>query len=582
MSITTDIDLSDNTQNALVIKNTGISYISCPLCPLPAKFNIKEENNEIMLISQCQKSHNEKIKLEDYLNNQQNKNLKCLHCHQIIYPNEIKIFYCFDCQFYICYKCKNGHKKTNEEHNIINLSKLGTKCYVDYKECIGYCDTCNINFCNFCKNNHKEHFICDSSNFILSYNNLNEFQKNIENANLHIENIKFNTDRIINILERKIEEIKICSDNFIRNNILELEFSNEIFNSYNSIQNDKSCIYEVIDNALNFLNFNINKPNLDINLNEEINIENESIDYNKKFFNSIIKYIEYLKNEKNNILKTIPKTKKNFPFQQFILNKNNNININKQNIKNSEIQNSNLKNYIIETQLEISTKEIEKLKDIYEKFEDKKSKKDKILQFTKKILSNGIFIGEINSNSNLPHGRGILTENNGDIYQGYFLNGEKNGFGIISFYKDSSIFRGQFENNKLKFGTLSFPNGKFYRGNFIEGKYNNYGILYGGNYIYEGNFLKGKKNGFGIYKTNDGIYEGEFCDDTYSGFGKWSWNNGDSYIGDWVNGIPFGFGNLNMANGKVYSGDFSPEKENPMYCNVGGKREFSYMKIEEE
>ncbi len=580
MSITTDIDLSDNTQNALVIKNTGISYISCPLCPLPAKFNIKVENNEIMLISQCQKSHNEKIKLEEYLNNQQNKNLKCLHCNQIIFPNEIKIFYCFDCQYYICYKCKAGHKKANEEHNIINLSKLGTKCYIDYKECIGYCDTCNINFCNFCKNNHKEHYICDSSNFILSYNNLNDFQKNIENANLHIENIKFSTDKIINILERKIEEIKICSDNFIRNNLLELEFSKEIFNSYNSIQNDKSCIYEVIDNALNFLNFNINKPNFDINLNEDINIENESIDFNKKFFNTIIKYLEYLKNEKNNILKTIPKTKKNFPFQQFIIN--NNSNIKQQNIKNSENHISNYKNNILETQLEITTKEIEKLKNIYEKFEDKKSKKDKILQFTKKILSNGIFIGEINSNSNLPHGRGILTENNGDIYQGYFLNGEKNGFGIISFYKDSSIFRGQFENDKLKFGTLSFPNGKFYRGNFIEGKFDNYGILYGGNYIYEGNFLKGKKNGFGIYKTNDGIYEGEFCNDTYSGFGKWSWNNGDSYIGDWVNGIPFGFGNLNMANGKVYSGDFSPEKENPMYCNVGGKREFSYMKIEEE
>ena len=37
-----------------------------------------------------------------------------------------------------------------------------------------------------------------------------------------------------------------------------------------------------------------------------------------------------------------------------------------------------------------------------------------------------------------------------------------------------------------------------------------------------------------------------------------------------------------MANGKVYSGEFSPYKDkNPMYCNVGGKNEFSYMKIED-
>ena len=62
----------------------------------------------------------------------------------------------------------------------------------------------------------------------------------------------------------------------------------------------------------------------------------------------------------------------------------------------------------------------------------------------------------------------------------------------------------------------------------------------------------------------------------------WKWNNGDCYIRTWENGIPSGFGNLSMANGKVYSGEFSPYKDkNPMYCNVGGKNEFSYMKIED-
>ena len=108
-------------------------------------------------------------------------------------------------------------------------------------------------------------------------------------------------------------------------------------------------------------------------------------------------------------------------------------------------------------------------------------------------------------------------------------------------------------------------------------------MLYGGNYIYEGQFKNGKKFGYGVYKTKDGIYEGEFQEDTYYGFGKWSWNNGDSYFGFWQNGVPFGFGNLSMRNGKVYSGDFYPNKENPMYCSVGGKKgkEFSYMKIEE-
>ena len=593
MSLETEI--IDINENALIIKKDPISYMTCPECPLPAKFNIETNKNNILVITSCQEKHNVKIELKEYLDNQYKKNLICNKCKDNILSNQIKSYYCFKCKEYFCHSCKTIHKDMERDNVIANLSKLGTKCICDNKESIGYCQTCNKSFCNFCKIEHNNHFICDSSNLILSYTNVNLLQNNINIAQNHIEKIKSITNSIIKILQKKIEEIKINSEKFIQINQLELDFSKEILSSYTSKQNNKSCIYEVIENALNFLNFNIKKP-FKTDLIENINIDDESSIQNQKIFDSIGNYLEYLKNPDNYILKPISKNKKNFPFQLYINNNNiNNNNINKQfskyenqttqlqNNKNMIISNNNIISNNPEIELQFTSKEIIKLNELYERFEEIKNiSKEKIMQYIKKKFQNGIFFGEWNIQTNLPHGRGILYENNGDIYQGYFLNGEKNGFGILFFYKNYSIYRGEFENNKLKFGTLSFPNGKFYRGNFLEGKYNGIGILYNENYIYEGEFIKGKKEGYGIYKTNDGIYEGIFKGNTYFGFGKWKWNNGDCYIGNWENGIPSGFGNLSMASGKVYSGEFSPDKDkNPMYCNIGGKKEFSYMKIED-
>ena len=591
MSLNSEIDISEVNQNALVVKNDSILYLSCPQCPLPAKFNIETNKNKIIIITSCQERHNVKMELREYLDNQHNKSLICNQCSENLSSNQLKMFYCFNCKQYFCYSCKSIHKEYSKNHIIANLLKLGTKCISDNKECIGYCDSCNRSFCNFCKLKHINHFICDSSNLIFSYNNLNKLQKNIKDAQVHIEKIKQITNKMIQILEKKIEEIRINSEKYIKMNELELEFSKEILTSYTSKQNNKSCIFEVIDNALNFLNFNIKNP-IKTDLSDNFNIENESKNHNQKLFDSITNYIDFLKNKENYILKTISKNHKNFSFQLFNNNTNNDNTINN-NTKNSITKNNivkkqsvtqNTKNNTLEEKLIFTSKEIEKINDIYEKLNEiKKNQREKIVHYTKKTLSNGIYIGDWNTQTDSQHGRGILREYNGNIYQGYFSNGKKNGFGIIFYFNNISIFRGKFENDNLKFGTLSFPNGKFYRGNFVDNKYNGYGMLYGGNYIYEGQFKNGKKFGYGVYKTKDGIYEGEFQEDTYYGFGKWSWNNGDSYFGFWQNGVPFGFGNLSMSNGKVYSGDFYPNKENPMYCSVGGKKgkEFSYMKIEE-
>ena len=187
MSLNSEIDISEVNQNALVVKNDSILYLSCPQCPLPAKFNIETNKNKIIIITSCQEKHNVKIELKEYLDSQYKKNLICNKCKDNILSNQIKSYYCFKCKEYFCHSCKAIHKDMARDHIIANLSKLGTKCICDNKESIGYCQTCNKSFCNFCKIDHNNHFICDSSNLILSYTNVNLLQNNINIAQNHID-----------------------------------------------------------------------------------------------------------------------------------------------------------------------------------------------------------------------------------------------------------------------------------------------------------------------------------------------------------------------------------------------------------
>lgn len=44
-------------------------------------------------------------------------------------------------------------------------------------------------------------------------------------------------------------------------------------------------------------------------------------------------------------------------------------------------------------------------------------------------ISNGTFFGEVNQESGLPDGRGVIFYDNGKLYEGNFSNGDKNGLG---------------------------------------------------------------------------------------------------------------------------------------------------------
>ncbi len=122
------------------------------------------------------------------------------------------------------------------------------------------------------------------------------------------------------------------------------------------------------------------------------------------------------------------------------------------------------------------------------------------------------FLDQFSSNSNVY------------IYEGEYLNGLKNGMGILKRKGNGEVF---------------------FNGSFKNDEYNGNGVLILNNgYIYEGNFLKQKRQGLGRLYSNDKkfIYEGEWVDDQKEGFGKEMFPDGTRFEGQFQKGKKNGKG----------------------------------------
>jgi len=99
------------------------------------------------------------------------------------------------------------------------------------------------------------------------------------------------------------------------------------------------------------------------------------------------------------------------------------------------------------------------------------------LVYVKEYKNNYMYQGYINPSSKLPNGLGRIkyleSDSNIDIYEGNFIDGEGDGYGII-IYKDSNIYKGQIKNSKRNgFGTMYSSNGLFlYDGSWIDDNLN--------------------------------------------------------------------------------------------------------------
>ena len=79
----------------------------------------------------------------------------------------------------------------------------------------------------------------------------------------------------------------------------------------------------------------------------------------------------------------------------------------------------------------------------------------------------------------------LLFEGNGG-YEGEFRNGCISGIGVF-YFVDNRRYEGEWKNNKMHgYGTITWPDGKFYEGEFNDDKKEGFGIFYSQKKIYMG------------------------------------------------------------------------------------------------
>lgn len=204
------------------------------------------------------------------------------------------------------------------------------------------------------------------------------------------------------------------------------------------------------------------------------------------------------------------------------------------------------------------------------------------------------------SNKSEPQGEFKRIEIDGDLFEGYFLNGKKNGRGKYIWangnvydgnwvdgkctgkgrisWSSGASFDGEWKDNQMSEGKYSYADGSVYEGSFKNGKYDGYGKrIYKDGDKYEGRWQSGSRNGKGVYTWADGdVYDGEWKDDKRCGVGRMvmygkagpdALNAGEvfikySYDGEWLGNREHGHGICREGKGtvagmdKVYEGEW--------------------------
>lgn len=140
----------------------------------------------------------------------------------------------------------------------------------------------------------------------------------------------------------------------------------------------------------------------------------------------------------------------------------------------------------------------------------------------------GTYEGE--RKNGLPHGQGVMTYKNGDIYNGTWENGVRQGFGLF-----------------MK------KNGDYYEGDWLNGQKHGNGFYYGNGFCRTFRY----SSLYSDLKLTTGIesYKGEWKYDDPSGKGILRYRNGCEFEGEFIKGKPVS-GVLIFPNGDEYRGEF--------------------------
>ena len=162
------------------------------------------------------------------------------------------------------------------------------------------------------------------------------------------------------------------------------------------------------------------------------------------------------------------------------------------------------------------------------------------------------------------------TYSNGNTYEGDVVNGQRNGYGILSFTSGAK-YEGYHKDGKYcGKGIYIFADGRFYAGDFENSTYNGEGEYhYSNGAISKGQFKDGKREGHVVTTFDNGdLYEGEYFADKMNGAGKYTHASGSVYEGTYFNGKRSGYGVLKQSSGNSYEGYWKEGK----YCGKGTYR----------
>ena len=212
----------------------------CITCSLICSLKLNYTGNfEPKIAYECENGHYGNISLEEYMNKYNKLSLLKEICSDCYKSNDEELYYCSECQKYICPSCLKNHK--GDKHSIISIRRYDSLCTEHSNFFSYYCAKCRKNLCIYCLKKHKSHELINLTE--------NYFSKK---SKLSLE------EEIINI-EKKIDELDIIENN-IRKEInklkestkLELQLLKILIKSYEYEKKKKNLNYNIIQNLKNF------------------------------------------------------------------------------------------------------------------------------------------------------------------------------------------------------------------------------------------------------------------------------------------------------------------------------------------
>ena len=257
----------ENKSNCIELNEDFITR--CLKCNLICSIKTKYKEGDLYIIYECDNQHFGEILFKDYLNKFKKHSLSNEKCKCGTSQKEKKenFFYCSKCNLFVCGFCQKEH--SNEEHDLINYKRYDSLCKEHSNFFDSYCLSCKKNLCVFCNEEHKKH------NIINLIGISEESRENFINEIKELEIIVGNLNNIKNNLSRKIDQITELS-------LIEIQYRNLIFNTYEYENSQKNLNYYAIQNFKNCQITNLNK-----------------IQYYNKLYEEGDNYITFLDNMKN-------------------------------------------------------------------------------------------------------------------------------------------------------------------------------------------------------------------------------------------------------------------------------------------